>query len=187
MNNDFCKIIKRPNKMKNKLFTAIVLAMFGIVGCSKETSHQEPKAEVTESTTHKHEVNEPANADSKTGSTSPSDNKAVDKASDRDNDVQKPLLQMKSPTAHATFNNGSTISIQGITSDASLHKLKIRIMDGKNVLFSESPKVHDLEQYEINTSWKVAVTKMTVVNLVVEVEDHDDNVERQSIQLHLMP
>ncbi|MEZ4805821.1 MAG: hypothetical protein R2852_10140 [Bacteroidia bacterium] len=104
-------------------------------------------------------------------------------------DKDKPVITINTPTAMQIYNSGDTIRIKGMVTDASLHELLIKITkdsDGSE-LFSETPTVHDLKSYTIDTYWKSAVSGHTNATLVVLAEDHDSNVSSDTVHIHIMP
>ena len=60
-------------------------------------------------------------------------------------DKVKPTVVVSTPSSLQMYNNGDTIKIRGLVSDASLHKLLIKIVkDSDNsVLYSETPTIQN--------------------------------------------
>ena len=104
-------------------------------------------------------------------------------------DTAKPTISITSPSSMQVFYNGDTVKIRGLVSDASLHELLIKVVkDSDNsVLFSETPTVHDLSSYTINTNWKSQVTDHTNARVIVVAEDHSSNVSSDTVRIHIMP
>lgn len=104
-------------------------------------------------------------------------------------DTTKPAISLTSPTSMQMYNNGDTVKIRGMVTDASLHELLIKITrdsDG-TVLFQETPTVHDLTSFSINSNWKSQVTDHTNATVVVLAEDHSSNVASDTLHIHIMP
>jgi hypothetical protein len=94
-----------------------------------------------------------------------------------EDDSDKPVVTISTPTANASYTSGSDVKISGKVTDASLHELKIivtQVSDGKE-LFKSEPTVHDLTSYDINETWKPSVSADTDVKLTVTAEDHSSN------------
>ena len=108
---------------------------------------------------------------------------------DDSSDKVKPTVVISTPSSMQMYNNGDTIKIRGLVSDASLHELLIKIVkDSDNsVLYSETPTVHDLTTYTINSNWKSAVTDHTNASVIVVAEDHNSNVGSDTVKIHIMP
>jgi altronate dehydratase len=104
-------------------------------------------------------------------------------------DKVKPTVVISTPSSLQMYNNGDTIKIRGLVSDASLHKLLIKIVkDSDNsVLYSETPTVHDLTTYTLSSTWKSAVTDHTNASVIVVSEDHNSNVGSDTVNIHIMP
>ncbi len=112
-----------------------------------------------------------------------------DHGHDDSSDKDKPVIAMTSPTAMQVFYSGDTVRIKGVVTDESLHEMMIKIIkdsDG-SVLFTETPTVHDLKIYNINTYWKSQVSDHTNARLIVLAEDHNANVSSDTVRIHIMP
>lgn len=104
-------------------------------------------------------------------------------------DKVKPTVVISTPSSLQMYNNGDTIKIRGLVSDASLHELLIKIVkDSDNsVLYSETPTVHDLTSFTLNSNWKSAVSDHTNASVIVVAEDHNSNVGSDTVKIHIMP
>ena len=104
-------------------------------------------------------------------------------------DKVKPTVVVSTPSSLQMYNNGDTIKIRGLVSDASLHKLLIKIVkDSDNsVLYSETPTVHDFTTYTLSSNWKSAVTDHTNASVIVVEEDNNSNVGSDTVKIHIMP
>lgn len=104
-------------------------------------------------------------------------------------DTEKPVVNISKPTAMQVFYSGDTVRINATATDASLHEMVIKITkdsDG-SVLFQETPTVHDLTSYTIDTYWKSQVSDHTNATLVILAEDHSSNVGSDTVHIHIMP
>lgn len=112
-----------------------------------------------------------------------------DHSHDTSGDTAKPVINMSSPNDMQMYNNGDTVKITGTVTDASLHELLIKIVRDSDgvVLFQETPTVHDMTSFNINSKWKSAVTDHTNASVVVLVEDHSANVATDTMHIHIMP
>ena len=104
-------------------------------------------------------------------------------------DSIKPTVVISTPSNLQMYNNGDTIKIKGLVSDASLHELMVKIVkDSDNsVLYSETIYAHDLTTYALNSNWKSAVTDHTNASVIVVAEDHNSNVGSDTVKIHIMP
>jgi hypothetical protein len=108
---------------------------------------------------------------------------------DDDSDKVKPTVNISTPSNLQMYNNGDTVKIRGLASDASLHELVLKIVkDSDNsVLYSETINAHDLTTYALNSSWKSAVSDHTNASVIVVAEDHNSNVGSDTVKIHIMP
>ncbi len=115
--------------------------------------------------------------------------KEDDHHDDDANDHDKPSLAINTPSNLQMFNNGDTIKIRGLVSDASLHELLVKIVNDSDnsVLYSETPTVHDLTTYSLNSNWKSAVSNHINASVIVVAEDHNANVGSDTVKIHIMP
>ena len=104
-------------------------------------------------------------------------------------DSIKPTVVISAPSNLQMYNNGDTVKIRGLASDASLHELMLKIVkDSDNsVLYSETINAHDLTTYALNSNWKSAVTDHTNASVIVVAEDHNSNVGSDTVKIHIMP
>ena len=104
-------------------------------------------------------------------------------------DKVKPTVVISTPSNLQMYNNGDTVKIRGLASDASLHELMLKIVkDSDNsVLYSETIYAHDLTTYALNSNWKSAVTDHTNASVIVVAEDHNSNVGSDTVKIHIMP
>lgn len=112
-----------------------------------------------------------------------------DHSHDTTGDRDKPVLSITSPSDMQIFYSGDTVRIKGTVSDASLHEMLIKILrDSDNSeLFRETPTVHDMTSYSINTFWKSQVSDHTNARLIIVAEDHSSNVSSDTVRIHIMP
>jgi len=108
---------------------------------------------------------------------------------DDTSDKVKPTVVISTPRDLQMYNNGDTVKIRGLVSDASLHELIVKIeSDSDNsILYSETLNAHDLNTYTLNSNWKSAVTNHTNANVIVVAEDHQANVGSDTVKIHIMP
>jgi hypothetical protein len=108
---------------------------------------------------------------------------------DDDSDKVKPTVNISTPSNLQMYNNGDTVKIRGLASDASLHELMLKIVkDSDNsVLYSETINAHDLTTYALNSNWKSVVTDHTNASVIVVAEDHNSNVGSDTVKIHIMP
>lgn len=108
---------------------------------------------------------------------------------DDSTDIVKPSVMVTLPSSMQMYNNGDTVKIKGSVSDASLHELLIKIVNDADgtILYSETPTVHDLTSFSINSNWKSNVTTHTNASVIVVAEDHNSNVGSDTVKIHIMP
>lgn len=113
------------------------------------------------------------------------DDHGHDETSDRD----KPEITITSPSSMQVYYSGDTVRIKGLVTDASLHEMIIKITKDSDgtVLFSETPTVHDMNMYTINTFWKSNVSDHTNARLIVVAQDHSSNISSDTVRIHIMP
>lgn len=105
-----------------------------------------------------------------------------------DEDVTPPAIVISSPVADAAISG--LVAIIGKVSDESLHELRIKVTRDSDdkLLFSKSPTVHDLTEYDFDLSWTpVDITDETAVTLSVQVEDHSDHSVTQTLKFKVKP
>lgn len=105
------------------------------------------------------------------------------------NDKTVPVLTIQSPTDLQMYNNGDTVWIKGTLTDNSLHECYIALKNNadSSILFEQSPTVHDLTSYDINTFWKSSVKDHTNATLTITAQDHNSNVVTKTVAIHIMP
>ena len=115
--------------------------------------------------------------------------KEDDHHDDDANDHDKPSVVISTPSNLQMYNNGDTIKIRGLVSDASLHELLVKIVNDSDssVLYSETPTVHDLNTYSLNLNWKSAVSIQTNASVIVVAEDHNLNVGSDTVKIQIKP
>jgi len=104
-------------------------------------------------------------------------------------DKVKPTVVISTPSSLQMYNNGDTIKIRGLVSDASLHKLLVKIVKDidSSILFMETPLVHNLISFTIQSNWKSQVANHTNATVIVVAEDHHSNVNSDTVHIHIMP
>jgi len=102
-------------------------------------------------------------------------------------DTTPPTLSLTSPTDASTFHLNDSIRIIGTSTDESLLELQIKITNDSSsaIMYLDTPEVHDLTSYNINSSWKVNVSPNVNATLTVTVEDHSDHTTIQTRRLYI--
>lgn len=105
-------------------------------------------------------------------------------------DTEKPVVTITSPKADKMYMNGDTIRIQGTaTENDELHEMKITLKNTTKdtLLFSETPVVHALKSYTINTMCIAKATAHSDCVLTITASDHSSNVTTVTVPIMLMP
>lgn len=105
-------------------------------------------------------------------------------------DTEKPVVIITSPKANNKFMNGDTIRIQGTaTENDELHEMKITLKNTTKdtLLFSETPVVHALKSYTINTMCIAKAIAHSDCVLTITASDHSSNVTTVTVPIMLMP
>lgn len=104
-------------------------------------------------------------------------------------DKDKPSLRIDSPTEMKVYYKGDTVRITGLTTDASLHEMVVRIEKESDAteMFKETISIHDLKTYTFNTFWKSDVSDHTNARVIVSVVDHSNNYAIDTVKIHIMP
>lgn len=113
---------------------------------------------------------------------------AACKKSTEEPDTNAPVLTITSPAADASISG--PVSITGKATDESMHELVVQVhRDSDNtLLYTQSPTVHDLTQYDINFTWTPAgLSGETPVTLTITVEDHSNHTTTQSVKFSVKP
>jgi len=102
-------------------------------------------------------------------------------------DTTPPTLSLTSPADASTFHLNDSIRIIGTTTDESLHELEIKITNDSTaaIMYLDTPEVHDLTSYNINSTWKVNVAPTVNATLTVTVQDHSEHTTIQTKKLFI--
>jgi len=104
-------------------------------------------------------------------------------------DKSAPVVNITLPVSTQMYNSGDTVKIKGTVTDNEMHEMLIEIRNDANdsILYSETPSVHDLSSYVINTFWKSKVSTHTNATIKVSVEDHAGNNGTATAKIQIMP
>lgn len=111
------------------------------------------------------------------------------KKDEEETDTNAPLITVSSPSESAMFMNGDTVFIKANVTDASLHELLVKIQNTgtSEVVFTATPVVHDLTEYNLDTYWVSNVSDHSNMLLSIEAIDHNDNSSSKTVHFHVMP
>lgn len=104
--------------------------------------------------------------------------------------VLAPEVNINAPLADSTYNNGDTIEVNVALYDGhGLHEADIYFQtDGGDTLFSFSPSVHDMNTYNLDTTFILAgITLSQDAFLKVKAENHENGSTSKQVRVIVAP
>lgn len=100
-----------------------------------------------------------------------------------DDDTTAPVVLIEEPTSGASLPNNTELHMHCTLTDESLHELYVTLKDitGDSILASYNPIVHDSTSYTFHEHFTPALAQTSTLRLLIEVEDHAENVTRDSV------
>ena len=108
-------------------------------------------------------------------------------------DTTYPQITITTPVDMQTYKSGDSVYIKGSVTDNDLHEMKITITkdSDSSELFSESPVVHGMSSYAINTFWLSGLSSGAAsyipATLLVTAEDHAGNKSSKKVAIRIFP
>ncbi len=103
-------------------------------------------------------------------------------------DDENPVITLSEPHINEQdYAVGDTVFIHGeVTDNEELHELEIKLtrQEGGEVLLDETPTVHAMQSYHIDTYYVPTDTTHFHYNLKIEAWDHDNNKAELAYTLH---
>jgi hypothetical protein len=100
-------------------------------------------------------------------------------------DTVFPTVTIVKPVLNQVFTNGDTIRIEGIVTDTSIYRGKLKIINDANgaVIKEQEYEIHGLALYNFNLIHKTSVSTASNYTIIAEWEDHGFNVTAKSVKV----
>jgi hypothetical protein len=100
-------------------------------------------------------------------------------------DTVFPVVTIVKPVLNRVFTNGDTIKIEGMVTDTSIYRGKLKIVNDANgaVVKEQEYEIHGLSLYNFNLTHKIFVSIASNYTVIAEWEDHGFNVTTKSVKV----
>jgi hypothetical protein len=100
-------------------------------------------------------------------------------------DTVFPVVTIVKPTLNQVFTTGDTIKIEGIVTDTSIYRGKLKIINDATgaVVKEQLYEIHGLPSYDFNLTHKTSVSTASNYTVIAEWEDHGFNVTTKSVKV----
>jgi hypothetical protein len=100
-------------------------------------------------------------------------------------DTVFPVVTIIKPVLNQVFTTGDTIRIEGIVTDTSIYRGKLKIINDATgaVVKEQEYEIHGLPLYNFNLIYKTTVTTASNYTVTAEWEDHGFNVTTKSVKV----
>jgi hypothetical protein len=105
------------------------------------------------------------------------------------NDTTYPVIRIDNPLANQVYISGDTIKVEGLITDNSLYRGKIKITNDINGLLINEQlyETHFFTSFNFSFKHKTSVIVPTDYTITVEYEDHGLNVSTQTRKVKVNP
>ncbi|MBI3235410.1 MAG: hypothetical protein HYZ42_15470, partial [Bacteroidetes bacterium] len=94
------------------------------------------------------------------------------------------------PTIKDTLSVLNDINIElNMSDNTEMHESTVDVTDSAgNVVFTDNPYVHELQNYTYKSSFKIAsIDRVRLYTMKVTLADHSDNIETQTVSFFMKP